>query len=74
MKPTNRHWLQIAEYVSFATSAVGTVAAAISGQVIMVSAPLTLALSLYLVNRVRLGQQRLENTTHTNKSKAPFLD
>ncbi|GEM_PF-692330 len=60
---TQRNWLQITEYVSLAASAVGTVAAAVSGQVAMAAAPLTVALSLNLVNRQRLQQQTQQDTS-----------
>ncbi len=63
MMSTERNWLQITEYVSLAASAVGTVAAAVSGQVAMAAAPLTVALSLNLVNRQRLQQQTQQDTS-----------
>jgi len=50
-------WLEIAEYASLAGSALGIIAAATSSQVICAAAPLTLALSLNLVNRKQSHQQ-----------------
>jgi fructose-1,6-bisphosphatase/sedoheptulose 1,7-bisphosphatase-like protein len=50
-------WLEIAEYASLAGSALGIIAAATSSQVIYAAAPLTLALSLNLVNRKRSYHQ-----------------
>ncbi len=46
-----RHWLNIAEYVSLAGSVVGSAVAAISGQVIYAAAPVTVSLLLNVVNR-----------------------
>ncbi len=50
-------WLEIAEYASLAGSVLGIIAAATSSQVIYAAAPLTLALSLNLVNRKQSHQQ-----------------
>lgn len=58
-----RSWLETAEYFSLAGSALGTVAAAIFSQVTYATAPLTLALSLSLVNRTRSQQQTRQHTT-----------
>lgn len=58
------HWLDLAESVSIAFSAVGTVAGALSGQVVYAAAPLTVALSLNLANRYRLD----ENTEQYTKA------
>ncbi|NJM60752.1 MAG: hypothetical protein HC849_11935 [Oscillatoriales cyanobacterium RU_3_3] len=52
-----RDWLEVAEYASIAGSAIGTVAAALSGQIIYAAAPLTAALSLNFANRHRFQQQ-----------------
>ncbi len=52
-----RDWLEVAEYASIAGSAIGTVAAALSGQIIYAAAPLTAALSLNFANRQRFQQQ-----------------
>lgn len=58
MRKTNeRNWLNIAEYVSIASSLAGSVAAVASQQVVYAAAPLTLAMSLNLANRQRLQQQ-----------------
>ncbi|MBK4732165.1 hypothetical protein JJD41_20180 [Oxynema sp. CENA135] len=50
-------WREWAEYASVAGSAVGTVAAAFSGQLLYAAAPLTVALSLNLANRSRFDRQ-----------------
>jgi hypothetical protein len=47
----NRQFLDIAEYASLAGSALGTVVAIASGQVAYAAAPLTLAISINLLNR-----------------------
>jgi hypothetical protein len=51
-----RHWLELAEYVSLISSAVGSGVVALSGQAFYGVAPLTLALSLNVANRYRLEQ------------------
>ncbi|MCT7957672.1 hypothetical protein [Laspinema palackyanum] len=48
-----RDWLNIAEYVSLAAVVLGSVLAAISGQVIYAAAPVIVSLGLNLVNRRR---------------------
>jgi hypothetical protein len=58
------HWLDLAESVSIAASAIGTLAGAVSGQVVYAAAPLTVALSLNLANRYRLD----ENTEQYTKA------
>src|SRR4028118_2384713 len=50
-------WLELAEYASVAGSAIGTIAAGLSGQILYAAAPLTAALSLNLANRQRFEQQ-----------------
>lgn len=52
-----RHWLELAEYVSLASSAVGSLVVALSGQAFYGVAPLTVALSLNVANRYRLEKQ-----------------
>lgn len=47
----NRQFLDIAEYASVAGSALGTVVAVASGQFGYAAAPLTLDISLNVVNR-----------------------
>ncbi|MBE9125423.1 MULTISPECIES: tetratricopeptide repeat protein [unclassified Coleofasciculus] len=63
---TKRHWLEIAEYVSLAGSALSTVAAAVSQQLVYVSvtAPLTLAVFCNIINRQR-SQQLYQQQTHS---------
>lgn len=56
--PLHRHSpLEIAEYASVCLSAVGSLAAAFSQQVIWAALPLTFAASLNLINRSRLTQK-----------------
>jgi len=50
------YW-EIAEYISVGASALGTIAAALSHQAVYAATPLTLALSLNLVNRQQLQKQ-----------------
>lgn len=52
-----RHWLELAEYFSLATSAIGSLVVALSGQAFYGVAPLTVALSFNVANRYRLEQQ-----------------
>lgn len=58
---TNSHHrhqpLEIAEYASVCLSAVGSVAAALTQQVIFAALPLTMAVSLNLINRSRITQK-----------------
>src|SRR4028119_1068155 len=56
--------LEIAEYVSLAGSALGSVVAVASGQVVYAAVPLTVALALNLVNRRQFQQQ----TWHHSRS------
>jgi len=61
MKDSNENnGLKIAEQVSVGASVVGTLAGIWSQQMIVVAAPLTLALSLNLINRAKF-QQKLED-------------
>lgn len=56
-------WQTLVEGTCVAGSAVGTVVAAISGQVVYAAVPLTLALSLNLSNRMRSQQETAQQTT-----------
>jgi hypothetical protein len=56
-KLKQRHWLEVAEYISLLSSAVGSLVVALSGQAFYGVAPLTVALSLNVANRYRLEQQ-----------------
>ncbi|WP_413166592.1 hypothetical protein ACL6C3_07770 [Capilliphycus salinus ALCB114379] len=56
-KLKQRHWLELAEYISLLSSAVGSVVVALSGQAFYGVAPLTVALSLNVANRYRVEQQ-----------------
>ncbi len=58
MKSTS--WSEIAEYLSLAGSALGTVAAVATKQAVYAAAPMTLALGLNIVNR-RQFQQQIDN-------------
>ncbi|MDY7023622.1 MAG: hypothetical protein SWJ54_20115 [Cyanobacteriota bacterium] len=55
-KLKQRDWLQLAEYISLFSSAIGSFVVALSGQAIYGVAPLTLALSFNVANRYRLEQ------------------
>ncbi len=55
------HWLEITEYISLAGSAVGSLVALLSQQVFYASAPLTVALSLNLINRYRWEKKPEKN-------------
>lgn len=52
-----RNWLEVAEYASLVGSAVGTLLAAASQQIVFAAAPLTLAVSLNFLNRSRIAQK-----------------
>jgi chromosome segregation ATPase len=52
-----RDWVEVAEYASIAGSAIGTIVAGLSGQIIYAAAPLTAAISLNFLNRQRFEQQ-----------------
>lgn len=54
---------EIAEYASLSGSALGTIVAVTSGQVAYAAIPLTVALSLNLINRNRVQQQTHQYTT-----------
>ena len=60
---TNRNGLEITETVSVAGSVAGSVFAVFSQQLIYAAAPLSLALSLSLINRRRFEQALQENIT-----------
>ena len=62
-KTTDCHWLDMAEYVSLASSVAGSVAAVAFQQMVYVAAPLTVALSLSLANRQRFQQHIQQQTT-----------
>ncbi|MEG3898777.1 MULTISPECIES: hypothetical protein [unclassified Microcoleus] len=55
--PNQPDWLEFAEYASVAGSAIGAIAAGLSGQILYAAAPLTAAISLNLANRQRFEQQ-----------------
>lgn len=56
-----RHWLEWLEYLSLASSAIGSGVVALSGQAFYGVAPLTLAVSLNVANRYRLEQQTYQS-------------
>ena len=60
---TNRQWLEIIEYISIGASAVGAVLAIILERIVYVSAPVSLALLLNLVNRQRLALESKQRTS-----------
>ena len=47
------NWLKTAEYLSVSAAVVGTVASKVSGQALMATTPLSIALMLNLINRRR---------------------
>lgn len=51
---TKLHWLEVTEYISLYASAIGTLAATATQQVVYAAFPLTVALGLNLTNRERL--------------------
>ncbi|MEP0874004.1 phospholipase D-like domain-containing protein [Trichocoleus desertorum AS-A10] len=53
---SNRHWLETAEYTSLAASAIGSIAATVSQQVVFAAAPISVSLALGTLNRNRLQQ------------------
>lgn len=57
------HRLEIAEYVAVAGSVLGSVATAIYGQAVFAAVPLTLSVSLNLLNRYRSDQLSWRRTT-----------
>lgn len=63
----NRRWVEIAEYVSIAGSVLGSAIALVSQQAIYGLAPVSVSLSLNLINRRRLEQQcqQLRNTINS---------
>lgn len=57
------HWLDLAEYGSIGASAIGSLAAGLSGQVLFAATPITFALALNVLNRHRIElQTRVQNT------------
>lgn len=58
-----RHWLELLEYVLLGGSVAGSIAAAISQQVVMAAAPLTLTLFLNTINRQQFKQSSTRNVT-----------
>ncbi|MBD1865699.1 MULTISPECIES: phospholipase D-like domain-containing protein [Trichocoleus] len=62
MGNANNQWLQRAEYASLLTSAIGTVAAAVSQQVVFAAAPLSMSLALNVLNRERFQKQSQRDT------------
>lgn len=62
MKATYRHRLQPPEYGFLAISTVGTIAAAVTQQVVYATVPLTLAMSLVLTKRQQFPQQTQQQT------------
>lgn len=70
-----RHWLEMAEYISLVSSAVGTLLAATSQQFVFAAAPLTLAVFLNFLNRPRISKTDIASLDFNNdiyKSSAPM--
>lgn len=65
----NRKNSHIIEASCIACSLIGSVISAVTGQIVYASAPLTVALSMNFINRVKLQQQTLLQTT---KAIAPI--
>lgn len=59
----NRKNFHIIEASCIACSLIGSVISAVTGQIVYASAPLALALSMNFINRVKLQQQTLTQTT-----------
>ncbi|MGB3204716.1 MAG: hypothetical protein WBB28_07010 [Crinalium sp.] len=56
-------WLELSEYAALAASGLGTLAAVLSNQALYAATPLTIALSLNLVNRRHIQAQARQATT-----------
>ena len=57
----NKRLLIAAEYTSLGLSALGTILATVTGKVSLAATPLTLALSLNLINRKELTKETSQN-------------
>jgi hypothetical protein len=58
LMPSNKfHWLELAEWATLGSSIVGVIGAVITKQFIMAGVPLTVALSLNIINQKRLQRQ-----------------
>jgi chromosome segregation ATPase len=63
----NKNWRELAEYASLGFSALGTIAAAATQQTLYAATPLTITLSLNLLNRQELARRTRQignNITH----------
>ncbi len=57
------HWLDLAEYASIGASAIGSIVAGLSGQMLFSATPIVFALTLNVLNRHRVElQTRVQNT------------
>jgi chromosome segregation ATPase len=57
------HWLDLAEYGSIGASAIGSIVAGLSGQILFSATPIVFALTLNVLNRHRVElQTRVQNT------------
>ncbi len=57
------HWLDLAEYGSIGASAIGSIVAGLSGQMLFSATPIVFALTLNVLNRHRVElQTRVQNT------------
>jgi hypothetical protein len=68
----NTKLLAKAEYASLGLSALGTILAAATGQAALVATPLTLALSLNLINRQELAKRTQHNKNNISHLKQEF--
>lgn len=68
-------WLKISEYVAFAASVAGTIAATISNQVIYAEAPILLTIGLNIINRQKSSQiNQLQNQSAVSKHDKSNVD
>jgi phosphatidylserine/phosphatidylglycerophosphate/cardiolipin synthase-like enzyme len=87
LKYVTKRWLEIAEYVSLVAATIGSVAAFVSQQIVLATAPLTLSLWLNLLNRQRFQQgtkkyvsgaiadvQKVITSLHGNFHALPSVD
>ncbi|WP_199248236.1 hypothetical protein [[Phormidium] sp. ETS-05] len=71
---TKRHWMEFAEYAAIASSVMGTVAAAVLREALYAAGPLTVAVALNAMNRERLQQFNIEETSRLELLFTPRLN
>jgi hypothetical protein len=60
------HWLETAEYLSLGAAAVGTIAAAVTQQVVLyATTPFALSIGVSVANRQRLDRLRQQQTQNS---------